>query len=279
MHLTVDTHAHVMSDKAPLVAERHSAPHRTVTVEEFIGVLDAYGVDCGVLTQPSFYGTDNSILLDALAAYPDRLRGTAIVAPGAPESHLADLHGKGIRGIRLNWFHRDALPDIHQYASVFGIARELGIHVEVYIEGAKLPALLPTIRQSGVTLVLDHFGSPDPVRGVECEGFQAALSMVREGRAFVKLSAPYRLGGAPAQPYVDALMEAGGPQRLMWGSDWPWVSNDVGRDYAQLQSQFVEWVPDAADRAVILGATPAGIFGFSAAAVSSQRAEPSRTAI
>src|SRR6185295_4527207 len=50
----VDCHAHVMRRDLPLTSERHSAPKRDVTVEEYVGVLDAFGISHGVLTAPSF---------------------------------------------------------------------------------------------------------------------------------------------------------------------------------------------------------------------------------
>ena len=69
----IDCHAHVMRRDAPLAPDRHSAPKRDCTVDEYLGVLDANGISHGVLTAPSFYGTDNSLLLDAL----DRAAGAA----------------------------------------------------------------------------------------------------------------------------------------------------------------------------------------------------------
>jgi len=47
------------------------------------------------------------------------------------------------------------------------------------------------------------------------------LRALDAGRAWVKVSAPYRLFGADPLPYLRALLEAGGPERLVWGSDWP----------------------------------------------------------
>src|SRR5215471_751724 len=108
----IDCHAHVMRRDLPLASERHSAPKRDVSVEEFLSVLDAHGVSHGVLTAPSFYGTDNQLLLSALAAYPERLRATAIVAPDARAETLAEMAQAGVVGIRLNWFRRDQLPDV-----------------------------------------------------------------------------------------------------------------------------------------------------------------------
>ncbi len=50
---TIDCHAHVMRCDAPLAPDRHSAPKRDCTVDEYLGVLDANGVSHGVLTAPS----------------------------------------------------------------------------------------------------------------------------------------------------------------------------------------------------------------------------------
>src|ERR1700722_16580082 len=103
---SVDCHAHVMQRDYPLAPERHSAPARDVTLEEYLAVLDAHEVSHGVLTAPSFYGADNTILLRALARAPTRLRGTAIVEPETDASALAAMREQGVRGIRLNWVKR-----------------------------------------------------------------------------------------------------------------------------------------------------------------------------
>src|SRR5437899_7357778 len=101
-----------MRRDAPLAPDRHSAPKRDCTAEEYLAVLDAHGISHGVLTAPSFYGTDNQLLLKTLAAHPDRLRGTAIVAPDIAPTTLAEMARAGIVGMRFNWFRRDALPDV-----------------------------------------------------------------------------------------------------------------------------------------------------------------------
>ena len=46
--------------------------------------LDANAVDCGVLVQPSFLGTDNSYLIEGIAAAGGRLRGIAVIDPATP---------------------------------------------------------------------------------------------------------------------------------------------------------------------------------------------------
>lgn len=260
----VDCHAHIMVRNATLVAGRHSEPKQDISAEDFLAVLERHGMSHGVLTQPSFYGTDNSLLLDALKRHPARLRGTAIVAPDITDAELDALRQAGVRGLRLNWLRRDSLPDPADAAHqrLFGRAREHGLHIELYIEGRKLAGVLPAIRRGGAAVVVDHFGSPEPDSGVAGEGFQEVLKSVCAGDTWVKLSAPYRLGGVPADPYVRALLEAGGPQQLLWGSDWPWVSYEDSQRYEQCLADFERWVPDPAQRDVIWRDTPSRIFGF-----------------
>jgi len=260
----IDCHAHVMRRDLPLASGRHSAPKRDVSVEEFLGVLDAYGISQGVLTAPSFYGTDNQLLLKALAAHPDRLRGTAIVAPDIEPETLAEMARAGVVGIRLNWFRRDALPDVEgpDYRRLFENVRAQRWQVEIYLEGHKLAHVLPRLRDAGVRVVVDHFGSPDPTRGVEDDGFREMLKGVRAGDTWVKLSAPYRLGGADPQRYVDALLAAGGPAQLVWASDWPFVGFEEAITYRQCVDWLVGWIPDEAARRIVLIDTPSSLFGF-----------------
>ncbi|HVN35148.1 MAG TPA: amidohydrolase family protein [Casimicrobiaceae bacterium] len=262
----IDCHAHVMRRDLPLASERHSAPKRDVSVEEFLGVLDANGISHGVLTAPSFYGTDNQLLLRALAAHSDRLRGTAIVGPDTPPETLAEMAGTGVAGIRLNWFRRDTLPDVAGagYRRLFENVRAQRWQVEIYLEGHKLAGVLPRLRESGVRVVVDHFGSPDPALGVDCAGFREVLKGVQAGDTWVKLSAPYRLGGADPQRYVDALLATGGPSQLVWASDWPFVGYEEAITYRQCVDWLVAWIPDEAVRRVVLVDTPSSLFGFGA---------------
>jgi len=273
--VAVDCHAHVMRRDAPLAPDRHSAPKRDCSVEEYLRVLDAHGISHGVLTAPSFYGIDNSLLLNALDRAAGRLRGTVIVAPGVDRQTLEAMAARGAVGIRLNWFRRTSVPDVisADYRRLFATVRDLGWHVEIYAEGRLLADLLPRIRDSGARIVIDHFGSPDPARGVACAGFQRVLEGVRAGDTWVKLSASYRQGGADCRSYVDALLDAGGPQQLVWASDWPFVSHEDRVTYKDCVDDLERWVPDARTRHVILAETPVTLFGFDRAVVPRRSGE------
>lgn len=258
----IDCHAHVMQRDIPLASGRHSAPKYDVTVEQYLALLDQHGVTHGVLTAPSFYGTNNALLLQALDTARGRLRGTVIVDPAIERDALEAMDRRGVVGVRLNWVKRGTLPDVDSapYRRLFRAVSELGWQVEIYLEGAKLAGVLPRLRDQGVVAVVDHFGSPTPSKGVHCLGFQEVLRGVRAGDTYVKLSAPYRLGGAQPQQYVDALLDARGGAQLVWATDWPFVGYEESISYAQCLSWIHEWVPDAAVRRAILADTPAMLF-------------------
>lgn len=260
----VDTHAHVMRSDAELIAERHSAPACDITLEDFVQVLDEHKVSFGVLTAPSFYGTDNTLLLDALARSEGRLRGTVIVDPSISADALSRMQAAGVAGIRLNWIRRKTIPDTasSEYQHLFGLARDLGLHVELFIEGDLLPLILRDLACSKVRIVIDHFGCPNPDKSVDSPGFTCLLDAVSAGNTWVKLSAPYRCGGADPQMYVDALLAAGGGERLVWASDWPWVSHENTVTYAQCIDLLWQWVPDSRIRHRILVETAQQLFGF-----------------
>jgi predicted TIM-barrel fold metal-dependent hydrolase len=262
--IRVDSHAHVMRRGQKLIPGARHAPQHDALLPELLGLFDRHGITHGVLTAPSIFGTDNSLLLAALAAAPERLRGTVIVDPSFDRRALEELNRAGVVGIRLNMLKRDDLPDLASapWRRVLDDAGALDWHIEIYVEGPRLTKLLAPALATGVKVVVDHFGSPDPALGVNCNGFRALLAAMGKGRTWVKLSAPYRQGGADVRPYAQAMLGAGGPQRLVWASDWPWTQNAEGLTYAKVLGWLDAWAPDAAQRATILGQTAWDVFGF-----------------
>ena len=262
--IRIDSHAHVFRRDLPLVAGYRHAPQRDALLPELLALFDQHGITHGVLTAPSFFGTDNSFLLSALAAAPGRLRGTIIVDETIDRAALEAMDRLGVVGVRFNMFRRTDLPDLRtaSWRRVLEVIAALDWHVEIYVEGPRLPGLMAPALDVGAKVVVDHFGSPDPVLRLDCPGFRALLAAVSAGRTWVKLSAPYRLGGADPRPYASALLDAGAGSQLVWASDWPWTQFSEGLTYARTVSWLDEWVPDAATRARILGATPRALFGF-----------------
>jgi predicted TIM-barrel fold metal-dependent hydrolase len=255
----VDAHAHVLRMDAPLVAQRHSRPSRDAPVADYLARLDAAGLSHGILTAPSFYGTDNTVLLDALAVAPHRLRATVTVGPGASTQTLVELAALGVVGIRLNWSKRKSVPDpfASDQQALFCRARDAGLHVEVMVEEPYLPRICDAVLRTGAMLMVDHVGL---AAGADTPGFTALLRAMEQGSTWVKLSGPYRLPTKEVVALAEALVRTA-PERVLWGSDWPWVQHErdvVG--FPECLAWLGDWVPDPAARHMILVSNPTRAF-------------------
>src|SRR5262249_28741422 len=107
---------------------------------------------------------------------------------------------------------------------------------------------------SGVKLVIDHLGRPDPRTGIASDGFKALLRSIEKGRTWVKLSAGYRLGPAAAG-YARGLGRGGGPHRPVWARDCPFVGCESQVRYQETIDWLIACVPDAIARRKISGET------------------------
>ncbi|WP_109122365.1 amidohydrolase family protein [Azospirillum sp. TSO22-1] len=260
----VDSHAHVFRRGLPLAGVRRYAPVYDATPEEYLNHLDAAGLSHGVLVQPSFLGTDNSYLLAALRRWPRRLRGIAVLDPGAPPARLRGLNDAGVVGVRLNLIGRpDPALTLDPWPLFLTRIADLGWQVEVQAEARRLPGLAAGLLRAGVGVVLDHFGRPDPALGVDDPGFRGVLDLGRSGRVWVKLSGAYRCGGAgTARAALPQLKRYFGVERLLWGSDWPHTQFEGETCHAEARARLDDWLPDAAERAAVLVDTPRALFRF-----------------
>ncbi|MDX2205018.1 MAG: amidohydrolase family protein [Hyphomicrobiaceae bacterium] len=256
----IDTHAHVFLLARPMAAARRYTPGYDAPLRAYLDVLDRHRIGQAVLVQPSFYGTDNSYLLECLSAAPTRLRGVAVLGPATTDRQLEALDSAGVVGVRFNLIGSgpERLVDPEQ-RQLLRRVRALGWQVEVQAEGAQWPRVLQALADHDAPIVADHFGRPDPVKGVACAGFQAILGEGGDERLYVKLSAPYRCGGVDVQPYIDALLQRLGPQRLLWGSDWPWTQFEAGRDYASMAAMAASGMPPLSQ---LLAPAAARLFRF-----------------
>src|SRR5262249_54326340 len=150
--LRIDSHAHVFRRDLPVIPTARHAPQHDALLSELLDIHDRHGITHAVLTAPSFYGTDNSELLAALKARPDRLRGTIIVDPSITRAEMEEHARIGVVGIRLNMLRIAELPDLRSTAwrRVLENAAGLDWHLEIYIEGPRLPVLLTPALETGI---------------------------------------------------------------------------------------------------------------------------------
>ena len=255
----VDCHAHLYTVDMPQAEGAWHRPPRDATLEDYLGTLDAHGVGFAVLAAASIYGDYNDYHVEALRRHRRRLRSTIIAHPGIDRFFLERMDAEGVVGIRLQWRYLPALPNLTapDYRLLLRRVADLGWHVHLHDNSPRLQETLERLEAAGVAkIVVDHFGRPDPARGVQCPGFQALLRAVDRGRTWVKLSAGYRLESVEAcAAYAGALLAAGGPERLVWGSDWPFAAFEDRVTYQSTLDDFKRWVPDAQTRRIIGGET------------------------
>lgn len=270
--LRVDAHAHVYDlQRYPFHASSgfHLLSNEVGTAEQLACVLDAHGFTHALLINPlGGYGTDNRCLVDVLQRFGGRFKGVAVVEHGTPDAEFDGMSEAGVIGLRFN-LNFAASPSLLASGAMrtLRMAREHGWFAQVHYQGDQLLEALPTLRASGLPLVIDHCGRPEPEGGVDQPGFRALLELGREGRAWVKLSSVFRFAPAgfpytDADPYVEALIEAFGIDRCLWGSDWPFLHAPHRVDHATLLAPLHRWIPNAADRRKVFGDNPARLFGF-----------------
>jgi predicted TIM-barrel fold metal-dependent hydrolase len=154
----------------------------------------------------------------------------------------------------------------------------LGWHLQVFVGISVLDELAPLVMRLPCDVVFDHMGLPDATRGPTQAGFPALLKLLESGRAWVKLSGPYRVsrdeyGNAEVVALARALVAAN-PERIVWGSDWPHIGKHAHAvhgeappveyrplDYGRLLSLLAEWVTPG-DLTRILVRNAEKLYGF-----------------
>jgi predicted TIM-barrel fold metal-dependent hydrolase len=275
-----DCHVHIIGppDKYPMVEKRAYTPP-PATVAQLKTLRSRIGMSRNVLVQPSFYGTDNSCMLDALAELGPSARGVAVVAPNVSQAVLHDLDAKGVRGVRINLEsagNRDpkaAAALLAQYAT---IVKPLNWHIQIYAAVTVIGQIAGQIADLKVPVVVDHFGQPAAADGFSQRGFGGMFDLLRARIIYVKLSAPYRVSKLPDYSDTDWLgrtLIQGAPDRMLWASDWPHTQTIPGRPLGQVTpfyriddvavlKRFTSWCHDDAVRKMILVDNPAKLYRF-----------------
>jgi predicted TIM-barrel fold metal-dependent hydrolase len=223
-----DCHAHLFGpyDRFPLAAERaYTPPEATET--QYLAMLQRQGLSHGVLVHPSAYGTDFSLLLQALGRH-SQLRGVVVLRPGTLPT-LQGLRAQGVRAARFS--HRSGaganFAGSASFDDLLALAprlAEAGLHAELWTDCKALPDIAERVAALPVPVVVDHMGGFEVAAGVDGPGFRCLLSLLERGNTWVKLCAYRNLLAEPdlesGAPFHRALLQAH-PHHLVWGSDWP----------------------------------------------------------
>jgi len=217
-----DSHVHLfMPDIFSYSSDRRYTP-ASATLIDLAAHNEMLGVTHNVLVQPSCYGTDNRALCHGLTVLgSDRARGVVVIdVDHVTDEELRALHLKGVRGIRLNLSVSGAGDIARLRAEMDSAAKRigpLGWHMQIFASSTQLALLLPVIRDSNITVVLDHFAGGAALADQIAELLQCP-------NIWVKLSAPSRVSSAVDHADLASAVKrfiSIAPERLIWASDWP----------------------------------------------------------
>ena len=264
-----DAHMHVYDACHPVAAPQAMQAH--ATAQDYLPVRQRLGLQRAVVVQPRAHGTDHGATLDAIRQLgAEHTRGIAVLRPDVSDAELQRLQDGGIRGVRFTLYtERDAVVDLSMLEPLARRIHPLDWHVQLHLRTDQIEQHEALLRRLPCTMVFDHMArltGPDWSRR---HAYPVVRELVQQGRAWVKLSGPYL--NAPAGP--DGLYEGcrgvaqawvrEAPERLVWGSDWPHVTEPAPKpDDAALLRLLSHWIPDAATRQRVLVDNAAQLYGF-----------------
>lgn len=264
-----DCHMHVYDRRCPVAPGAALTPPDAST-DDYRRLQRRLGTSRVVVVTPSTYGTDNSLMLDALARFGNCARGVAVVDQTISDGELESLHRHGVRGLRFNLArgNQAAAADMEPLAARVA---DLGWHIQLLMPPARLVECETLLKRFPAQVVFDHFGRIDVASGTAHPAYRIIRGLLDSGKAWVKVSGAYLLSqeGAPDYGDIRELGKAfihGAPERIVWGSDWPHAVASMGErpmpDDARLLDLLLDWTDDEATRTRILVDNPAALYGF-----------------
>lgn len=274
--MIIDTHVHVwaLDEKhQPAPDAKVGAPSEADPVEWLVEDMEQYGVDRCVLVQSSAFGWDNTYMVECLEQYPGLFKAIGLVDPLGGDN-AADLRSWMARGLSGFRFHPLYYPDEPSWVDspandpLWNAAAETGAIMQFHLWPRHAVPLTRMIeRHPAVRVVVDHLGKPDVTEPAPYPSFRPVLDLARFPNVWVKIG-DYQIASRQefpwrdTIPFVAALKEAFGAERMIWGTGY------AGKARLVPLSQALQYVRSelpcltASDLEQILDTTPRELFGF-----------------
>lgn len=245
--------------------------YRDVSIDDWQAEAAVCGVRAGVLVQAAPTVAETDFLLAQAAAHA-AVRGVVgwadLLAPDAPQ-RIAQLAARPkLRGLRP-MLHD--LPDPAwilqpRLAPALRAMVEHGLVFDALVRPAHLPALRQLCRRHpALRVVIDHAAKPDIAAAAWQPWAGAMAALAAETQALCKLSgllteAGPGLPASSTQRWAAHVLACFGPQRVLWGSDWPVLEGvaSYAAWWAQTQAALADLAP--AERAEVLGGTAVRVY-------------------
>lgn len=264
-----DAHCHIFGpgDVYPYAPDRSYTPP-DAPLSRFKELQKTLGLERAVLVNASCHGSDNTVILDAIAQSGGKYRGVANVDEEITDEEFERLHAGGVRGIRFNFVqHLGGTPDLDVFDSLVHRVKPLGWHVVLHFDAKDLLDFGDMLRKLPVPFIIDHMGRVPTRDGLEQKPFEILLDTARMDNCWVKICGAERISsmGPPftdAVPFAQALLEVA-PDRILWGTDWPHpnIKKHMPND-GDLVDLIPLYMPDAALQRKVLVDNPDRLYGF-----------------
>jgi predicted TIM-barrel fold metal-dependent hydrolase len=284
--MVVDAHTHVfgrVSERYPRDVHQLFPAELEAPAELLLREMDGAGVDTAVIVPLSHH---DEYLRDSLERHPGRFAAIGVQAAGPVDvaTYRERRLASGLSGVRMFELGARAggrADELESYPLLAELERT-GDKLWFYGGREQMQLLESVLEQlPALTVVLNHlgywpFGFHADATGRPCfsgrytpEGLAFVTRLARFPNVFVLFAGLYAFAGT-SYPYEDlrpvtmALLEAFGPGRVLFGSDFPWILAEPG--YAETIGLIETHFPglSAADRGRIRGGNAAALFAFAA---------------
>lgn len=271
MTRVIDAHVHVWDlDTRPqpwIDPESMSAINRTFSIVDLEHSMESAGVTSSVLVQVLNREDETTEFLHACAAsdyimsvvgWLDLTRNDLEEALQSRDPLLAGVRHQALaEADPVAWFLK---PDVHRGLALLG---RYNMTYDVMVHWFQLPDIRAAFDDvPELDVVIDHAGKPPVAEGPDGPHFgswAAALRAAAERpRTWCKLSGLTTMANPQwrmqdLDPFIEVVVEAFGPDRVIFGSDWP-VSSRRG-SYGELVAGMRSWLSQLAphERSAILG--------------------------
>jgi predicted TIM-barrel fold metal-dependent hydrolase len=270
-----DTHLHIYGpfDQYPLAPARHYDPDPHSTLDDYLKVQNALGLERAVIVTGSANGTNNQVTLDAIARMNGRFKGLALLDPNIGDAELRQLRSGGITGFRIKGRNPPGGSgmSVKETPRMIERTRGFGWHIEFMAESMQeVIATTQFLSSLDVPYVFDHVAYARPAQHRDGDKDFAELIAIlkNEEHAWINLYSFYQLSQSGAPDYSDMLgviqtIIAARPDHVIWGSNWPHGNIRVATpNDGDLVDFLLAAVPDETTRNRILSDNPAKLYGW-----------------
>ncbi len=276
----IDAHHHFWDPRRshyPFLTDELASIRRPFGPSDLAPELEAAGIGGTVLvqTRPSLPETREFLAVAAATPFVQGVVGWVDLAEPRVADTIAEIRegpgGDKLVAIRHQLHDEPDTEWVLRPAVLAGIAEvgRAGLVYDVLIRPREMPFALEAIRRSpNVRFVVDHLAKP-PIASGALEPWASLLrEFGREPQVACKISGMVTEADWSAwrvddlRPYVAVALEAFGPDRLLFGSDWPvcLVAATYGQVVGAAREALDSLSPDEAT--AVFGGTARRVYGL-----------------